>query len=120
MTLTVTIAPDSVFVVGVPGWLTMAVPAGSVWDIVETIVSGSFVAILPLLLAWRRFKSERWHERRAEAYGKLNRLLHQINRATRPLARAKDRGADGLPSLLVPGEREELLKKAHLAEKELG
>jgi len=113
------VPPDSVFVVGLPGWLTVDVPAESVWDTLETIVSGSIVAVVAFWLARRRFKSERWHERKGEAYGKLNRSLQQIRRATGPLARAEDRAEDGLPSLLMPGEAEELLKKAQQAEQEL-
>lgn len=112
--------PDSLLVVGVPGWLMMQIPKDRLWGALETIVSGCTVAWVAFLLARRRFKSERWHERRGEAYGKFNKFLHEIAQATGPLATDEDRVASNLLPLLSVEKHDEILKKARLAEEQLG
>jgi hypothetical protein len=91
-----------------------------VWGTLQTIVSGSVVALVAFVLARRRFKTERWHESRGEAYGKLNRLLHEIDRATGPLAEHENRAAGDLPALVSEQKREQLLEKAQVAQEQLG
>jgi hypothetical protein len=95
------------------------VPAQSVWDTLETIVSGTAVAFAAFWLARRRFKTERWHERRGEIYGKLNALLFKLERATKPLAVDEDRRASNWRPLLSPERHQEVLDEAHLAEAQL-
>jgi hypothetical protein len=112
--------PDSLPALALPHWLTAHVPPTVVWGALQTIVSGSFVAILAVLLALRRFKSERWHERRVEVYGKINRLLHEIEYASGPLAKDEDRMADSFPPLLSEQKSQELLQKSHRAAEQLG
>ena len=112
-------APDSLLVVTLPYHITIGIPHDRIWGTVETIVSGSVVALIAFLLARRRFKSERWHERRGELYGKLNELLHRVYRLTRPLAKDEDRLEDGLDAILPTEKSKALLEEAQAAQLEL-
>jgi hypothetical protein len=75
--------PDSLIVIGVP-WtsLTINVPKHVVWSIIQTAVSGTLVAWVAFMLARRRFKTERWHERQGEAYGQILKDLRVAARAS--------------------------------------
>jgi len=50
--------------------------AGLAPNIVTGLVSGSLSAWITYRLAFRRFRAERWWERRADAYGKILEALH--------------------------------------------
>lgn len=68
------------------------------WNPLLNIVSGVFVAVLTSWLtvrfALRRFQSEKWFERRIDAYTKVIEALHFMKHCTELQIRAAERGVD--------------------------
>jgi hypothetical protein len=69
--------PDPPIIIGV-----ISIPAQVAWSIIQSVVSGTVVALVAFALARRRFKTERWHERRGEAYGQLLKELRVAAQAS--------------------------------------
>jgi hypothetical protein len=82
------------------------------WQPVINAVSGIPVAILTAWLAVkfsiRRFQSEKWFERRVDAYMKVIEALHFMKHCTERQLRAEERGTE------LPREVEEELKNSYL------
>lgn len=71
------------------------------WHPLYTVVSGIPVALLTawvaVVLALRRYKSEKWFERRIDAYTRIIESLHHMKETTQRQLRAAERGVE-IPS----------------------
>lgn len=68
------------------------------WQPVVNLLGGVLVALLTswftVKFALRRFQSEKWFERRVEAYTKVIEALHFMKNCTERQLRAEERGTD--------------------------
>jgi hypothetical protein len=97
---------DSIWVVPLPWIGSVQIPVTSFWNSLGQLLSGSIIALLVWRLAKNRIRTERWHERQADAYHSIVEHLYVMQEYTGEKGADDDRRLDMQPPRRLESEYE--------------